>query len=63
MNPINSILVIVDPTAEQHAAVGKGALLARQLGARLELYVCETKASRDVRAAPMRPSKGTVRSR
>jgi universal stress protein E len=51
MNPINNILVIVDPTAEQHAAVGKGALLARQLGARLELYVCETKASRDVRAA------------
>ena len=51
MNPINSILVIVDPTAEQHMAVGKGALLARKLGARLELYVCDTKASREVRLA------------
>lgn len=51
MNPINSILVIVDPTAQEHPAVGKGALLARQLGARLELYVCDTKASRERRAA------------
>lgn len=51
MNPINSILVIVDPTAEQHWAVAKGALLAQKLGARLELYVCDTKASREVRLA------------
>lgn len=51
MNPINNILVIVDPTAEQHSAAEKGALLAQQLGARLELYVCDTKASRDVRIA------------
>ena len=51
MNPINSILVIVDPTVGQHAAVDKGALLAQKLGARLELYVCDTKASRDVRLA------------
>ncbi len=51
MNPINNILVIVDPTAQEHPAVGKGALLARKLGARLELYVCDTKASREVRAA------------
>lgn len=51
MNPINSILVIVDPTAQQHTAVDKGALLAKKLGARLELYVCDTKASRDVRLA------------
>lgn len=58
MNPINSILVIVDPTAEQHAAVGKGALLARQLGARLELYVCDTKASRDARAAAHAAKRG-----
>ncbi|HET9448653.1 MAG TPA: universal stress protein [Steroidobacteraceae bacterium] len=51
MNPLNNILVSVDPTAQEHPAVGKGALLARQLGARLELYVCDTKASREVRAA------------
>jgi universal stress protein E len=51
MNSLNSILVIVDPTAEQHAAVEKGAFLAQKLGARLELYVCDTKASREVRLA------------
>ena len=51
MNPINSILVIVDPTAERHPAVEKSALLAQKLGARLELYVCDTKASREVRLA------------
>lgn len=51
MNPINSILVIVDPTAEQHPAVGKAALLAQTLGARLELYICDTKASREMRLA------------
>lgn len=51
MNPINNILVIVDPTAERHAAVEKGAFLAQKLGARLELYVCDTKASREVRLA------------
>jgi universal stress protein E len=48
MNAINTILVIVDPTAEKHPAVDKAALLAQQLGARLELYVCDTKASREV---------------
>jgi universal stress protein E len=51
MDLLNSILVIVDPTAQQHPAIDKAALLAQKLGARLELYVCETKASRDVRMA------------
>lgn len=51
MNPINSILVVVDPTAERHPAVEKGALLAQKFGARLELYVCDTKAAREVRLA------------
>jgi universal stress protein E len=51
MNPIKSILVIVDPTAERQPAVAKGALLAQKLGARLELYVCDTKASRELRLA------------
>jgi universal stress protein E len=49
MNPIHSILVIVDPTADEHPAIAKGALLAEKLGARLELYVCETKASKEAR--------------
>lgn len=51
MNPLDKILTIVDPTAKRHPAVEKSALLAQQLGARLELYVCDTKASREVRLA------------
>lgn len=51
MNSIHSILVIVDPTAERHPAVNKGALLAAKFGARLELYACETKASKEMRLA------------
>lgn len=51
MNPIRNILVIVDPTAERHPAVVKGALLAQKFGARLELYGCETKASKEMRLA------------
>ncbi|WP_129645761.1 universal stress protein [Peristeroidobacter agariperforans] len=49
MNPIQNILVIVDPTAQQQPAVAKGAILAKQLAARLDLFVCETKAARDLR--------------
>ena len=51
MNAINNILVIVDPTAGKHPAVDKAALLAQKLGARLELYVCDTKAARELRLA------------
>jgi universal stress protein E len=59
MNPIHNILVIVDPTAEQHPAITKGALLAEKLGARLELFVCETKASKEARlAAHLRKNDG-----
>jgi len=49
MNRICNILVIVDPTADEHPAVAKGALLAEQFDARLELFACETKASREAR--------------
>jgi universal stress protein E len=51
MNPIRNILVIVDPTADLHPAVDKAALLAEKLDARLELFICDTKAARDVRIA------------
>src|SRR4029453_701582 len=51
MNSINNILVIVDPTTGTHPAVDKAALLAQKLGSRLELYICDTKASRQVRLA------------
>ena len=49
MNPLKNILIIVDPTAESHPAVTKAAHLASKLGARLELYVCDTKAARESR--------------
>lgn len=51
MNPIRNILVIVDPTAELHPAVDKAALLAEKLDARLELFICDTRAAREVRIA------------
>jgi universal stress protein E len=51
MNAIRNILVIVDPTADQHPAISKGALLAQKFGSRLELFVCDTKASREARLA------------
>lgn len=51
MNPITSILVIVDPTASDHPAVTKAAALAKALAARVELYACDTKALREARFA------------
>jgi universal stress protein E len=45
MNSINAILVIVDPTADTHPAIDKGAQLAASFGARIELFACETKES------------------
>lgn len=49
MNKPQNILAIVDPTASEHPAVEKGAILAQKLDARLELYVCDTKAAREER--------------
>lgn len=46
---VSNILVIVDPTATTHPAVDKAASLARALKARLELYVCDTRAARESR--------------
>ena len=51
MNRIANILVIVDPTADAQPAVAKAALLAEKFHARLELFACETKASREARLA------------
>lgn len=51
MNRLCNILVIVDPTASEHPAVAKGALLAERFDARLELFSCETKASREASLA------------
>lgn len=51
MSSIQNILVIVDPTAQQQPAVAKGALLARKLSARLDLFVCDTQVARSIRLA------------
>ncbi|HEX2493683.1 MAG TPA: universal stress protein, partial [Steroidobacter sp.] len=51
MNRINNILVIVDPTATEHPAIEKATVLAAKLNARLELFVCDTKAAREARMA------------
>jgi universal stress protein E len=51
MDRICNILVIVDPTAGEHPAVTKGALLAEKFDARLELFICDTQASREARLA------------
>jgi universal stress protein E len=53
MDPIRNILVIVDPTAKEHPAVVKGAALAEKFAARLDLFVCDTKASRNIRQAEL----------
>jgi universal stress protein E len=49
MNRINNILVIVDPTAKEQPAVDKAARLAQAFKARLELFLCDTRASREAR--------------
>jgi len=51
MNRITNVLVIVDPTASEHPAVEKAAMIASQFGARVELFACETKESRAIRYA------------
>lgn len=58
MNSICNILVIVDPTAKEHPAVTKGAVLAEKFAARLELFICDTKASRNARAAEHARTEG-----
>lgn len=61
MNPIHNILVIVDPTAQQQTAVAKAAVLAEKFQARLDLFICDTKAARNVRLAEhVRKSPNTV---
>jgi len=51
MEYIKQILVIVDPTASEHPAIAKAALLAEKFAARIELFVCDTKSAREMRFA------------
>ncbi|HEY6642482.1 universal stress protein [Povalibacter sp.] len=61
MSRIHNILVIVDPTATEHPALSKAALLASRMNARVELFVCDTRAAREARlAARMRDPGGAI---
>jgi universal stress protein E len=51
MSKVTNILAIVDPTAAEQPAVEKAAVLAEKFHARLELYVCDTRAAREARLA------------
>jgi universal stress protein E len=54
MDPIRNILVFVDPTVAVHPAIDKAATLAARLDARIELYVCDTRATREMRLVATR---------
>ncbi|NLG78020.1 MAG: hypothetical protein GX535_17430, partial [Xanthomonadaceae bacterium] len=54
MNRIRNILVIVDPTADEHTSLEKAELLAKRFDARVELYICDTKAARELRLRAQR---------
>jgi universal stress protein E len=53
MNPIHTILAIVDPTSQQQPAVTKAAVLAEKCQARLDLFICDTKAAKNARVAEL----------
>ena len=54
MSRIQNILVIVDPTASEQPSLEKAELLAQRFDARLELFVCDTKAAREMRLLAQR---------
>lgn len=54
MPAIKNILVIVDPTVAEHPSVLKAERLASAAQARLELFICDTKASREERLLAQR---------
>jgi universal stress protein E len=51
VDQIADILVVVDPTALEQPAVAKAHVLAKRLGAAIELLACDTRYSREMRAA------------
>jgi universal stress protein E len=49
MSPTETILVIVEPRANHHAGLAKGALLAQKIRARIHLFRCSSHAAADER--------------
>jgi universal stress protein E len=56
MSRVRSILVIVDPTADEHPSIQKAEKLVKRFNARLELFICDTKAARETRLVAERAS-------
>lgn len=54
MSRIRNILVIVDPIESEQPSLTKAELLAQRFDARLELFVCDTKAAREMRLLAQR---------
>jgi universal stress protein E len=54
MTAIRNILVIVDPTVAEHPSLVKAQQLALAAQARLELFICDTRASREERLLAQR---------
>ena len=59
MEYIKHILVFVDPKMSEHPAIAKAALLAEKFAAHIELFVCDTRSTRESRfAAHLRARPG-----
>lgn len=59
MAAIRNILVIVDPTVNEHPSLAKAQQLAIAAQARLELFICDTPASREARLLAQRAADPT----
>lgn len=54
MQRVQNILVIIDPTSTEHPSLAKAERLAKHFDARVELYICDTKAARETRLLAQR---------
>ena len=59
MAELRNILVIVDPNAREHPSLAKARQLAIAAQARLELFICDTRASREERLLAQRAADPT----
>jgi universal stress protein E len=60
VNRICNILVVVNPLVKEQPGVAKAAILAKSLGASVELLICDTKASREANAAGQLPANSNA---
>ena len=60
MKEIRNILIVSDPTADAQPAVDKAAALAKSIGARVELFMCDFRAGLDARTAEADRARGIL---